>query len=126
MVLKDDGSSESSYKRGIFWFIVTIAVAVGVILWLENIDGKSPEPNPSASVVASLGGGIQTQDSILDGLPARCKVQGVPLADDCIDFVPADMRGAVSCAHEDGNNVKGQKCLWMDPQTRKIYFVVSD
>lgn len=125
MYPKDDGSSEASYARALFWLAITGVVLIA--LYVCGFVGKGkqdPEPHPSASVVASLGGG--TQQSILDSLPARCKVQGVPLADDCIDFVPADMRGVVSCANEDGNNVKGQLCLWMDPQTRKIFFVVSD
>lgn len=125
MYPKDDGSSVASYGRAIFWFGVCAVVLFTLyILGLVGKGKQDPEPHPSASVVASLGGG--TQQSILDSLPARCKVQGVPLADDCIDFVPADMRGVVSCANEDGNNVKGQLCLWMEPQTRKIYFVVSD
>lgn len=127
MINRPDPQENSIVK----WVIVvlTLALATWVVVKLaEDIDSKSPEPSSSASVVASLGGEgkIHTQQSILESLPPHCKMQGAPIGADCVELVPPDMRGAVSCPNEDGTGVKGQLCLWQDPRDFKIYFVVSD
>lgn len=125
MILKDDGSAATSYGRAFFWFAVTIAVTVVLVLILEDVDKKDQEPHPSASVVASLSDkdGKGTQNGVV--LPQNCQIEGkIPYG--CLDTLTTEERDAITCANEDGTGTKGQACIWMDPDTRDLYYVISD
>lgn len=109
---------------GILLATLFVATAVAVKV-TEDIDKKEQEPSPSASVVASLSDkGVQ--NNILSSLPVHCQQQGKPIEVSCLDYIPKGMVDAVTCPNEDGTGTKGQACIWMDPKTRKLYFVISD
>jgi len=111
--------------KAFLWFGIAVFVTLITVLSLEEIDKKEPENGISPSVIASLvdESGKGTQQGIQ--LPQNCAIPGkIPYG--CLDTLSTEERDAFTCPNEDGTNVKGQPCIWMDPDTRDLYYVISD
>lgn len=74
--------------------------------------GPVPSQSPSPSFTANV-----------TPLPAECMVPGV-IAAECIEGWSQEALAAIQCPHEDGRP-DGRPCVWIDPDTRTLYYVDS-
>lgn len=111
------GSAAESFKRSGVAYGILGACLIGFVIFgvLPIKDGPKQPSHPTQSAV---------QEPLWHKIPADCRVEGAPIAYECLEGLSEAQRTAMTCPHEDGNP-DGMPCFWVDPDTRDLYWVSS-
>ncbi len=106
--------------------IAIVAVIVWALVTPNDPPGMEPiYPTWSAGTTpfpSAPSSGRAMQDGV--NLPEECKVPG-KISVECLNDLSMQEREAIRCANEDGNT-DGKPCIWLDPDTRDLYYVTSE
>lgn len=105
-------------KKGQIILAFSAAMLLAV-MFVALTKGRPGGPTPSQSPSPGFTAGVVP----MPAMSPECLVPG-KIETWCISGMGDAAKEAIRCPHEDGNP-NGQPCLWLDPDTRELYYVDS-